>query len=228
MRAEDLFAILKRLRPTTLIIEPELFCEAGISPQDIRAYQSTIRYKIITVYPTEQSLEFKDKMQGLNPVKEYILPKEFLSMAMEIPKLSTNKYVKVKVPLQENTIENLEHIFQKCEFRCNMKGAPLLKEALYMMYFNPDLHLRGGAKKIYSDLSKKYGYTPRIVARSMVRFIETSWSPRTEELFRKELDISPKREIKSLSFRNFTEIFNTYYTIKYGDPKNILAFPRKH
>ncbi len=228
MRAEDLFGILKRLRPTTLIIEPELFYNAGISSKDIRAYQSQIHYKIITVYPTEQSLEFRDKMLGLNPVKEYICPKEYLSMAMEIPGLSTNKYIKVKVPLQESTVENLERIFKECEFHCNMKGAPLLQEALYMMYFNPDLHRRGGAKKIYLHLSEKYGYSPRIVARSMLRFIETSWTTRTEELLRKELNIPTSRQFDSLSFGNFTEIFNTYYTMKCGDPEEILAFPRKH
>ncbi|MBO5213968.1 MAG: hypothetical protein J6B86_04280 [Clostridia bacterium] len=228
MRAEDLFGILKRLRPTTLIIEPELFYEADISPADIRAYQSQIHYKIITVYPTEQSLEIREKMKGLNPVKEYICPKEYLSMTMEIPGLSTNKYVKVKVPLQESTVENLERIFRECEFRCNMKGAPLLQEALYMMYFDEDLHRWGGARKIYLHLSEKYGYSPRIVARSMLRFIESSWTPRTEQLLRKELNIPDSRRFDSLSFCNFTEIFNTYYSIKFGEPKKILAYPRKH
>lgn len=228
MRAEDLFGILKKLRPTTLIIEPELFCEAEISPADIRAYQSQIHYKIITVYPTEESLKYRDMMQGLNPVKEYVCPNEYLSMAMEIPGLSTNKYIKVKVPLQESTVENLARIFRECEFHCNMKGAPLLQEALYMMYFNPDLHRRGGAKKIYLHLSEKYGYSPRIVTRSIFRFIETSWTPRTEELLRKELNIPLSRRFDSLYFCNFTEIFNTYYTMKFGDPAEILAFPRKH
>lgn len=228
MRAEDLFAILKQLRPTTLIIEPELFCEAGISPQDIRAYQTQIHYHIITVYPTEESLEFRDKMKGLNPEKEYICPEEYLSMAEEIPKLSTNKYIKVKAPLQQNTMENLDRIFRECEFHCNMKGAPLLKEALYMLYFNFDLHYRGGAKKIYTHLSEKYGYTTRVVERSMLRFLESSWSPRTEELLRKELNIPLTYSFMPLSFTRFTQIFNTYYTQKYKDPDKILAFPRKN
>ncbi len=228
MRAEDLFAILKQLRPTTLIIEPELFCDAGISPQDILAYQTQIHYHIITVYPTRESLRFQDQMKELKPKKEYVCPEEYLSMAKEIPKLSTNNYIKVKAPLQKNTMENLDRIFQECGFHCNMKGAPLLKEALYMMYFNFDLHRRGGAKKIYLHLSEKYGYSTRIVERSILRFLEASWSPQTERLLREELNVPQRFQFTPLCFTRFTETFNTFYTMKYKDPDKILAFPRAH
>ncbi len=227
MRPEDLFGILKQLHPTTLIIEPELFHLSGISPEDIKAYQKTMRYRILAVYPTEESLQARESMAGLDPEKEYIRPVEYLSMAEEIPKLCTNKYVKVKEPLQEATVRNIEQIFRKCEFHCNAKGAPLVMEALYKMYFDPDLHRRGGFLKIYTELSEKYGYPVRIVERSMIRFLEDSMSPRTEELLRKELNIPDCYQFFPMSFGRFTETFITYYCDKYSYPERILAYPRK-
>ncbi|MBO5247747.1 MAG: hypothetical protein J6B54_00415 [Clostridia bacterium] len=228
MRPEDLFGILKKLRPTTLIVEPELFYDTNVLPKDILAYQKQIHYHVLAVYSSKESLKIRDKMKDLNAKKEYICPKEYLSMVKEIPALSTNRYVKVKAPLEEYTAKNLDRILRECGFHCNMKGAPLMKEALYMMYFNPNLHLRGGAKTIYLHLSEKYGYTPRIVERSILRFLESSWTPQTEALLRRELNVSPGHSFSPLCFRRFTETFNTYYTIKYRDPEKILSFPRKH
>ncbi len=87
LRAEDIFGVLTQWKPTTLILEPELFHLARISPNDICALQKKIRYKIVALYPTEESLSVREAMTGLNPEKEYICPKEYLTMAMELPKL---------------------------------------------------------------------------------------------------------------------------------------------
>lgn len=228
LRAEDIFGALTQWKPTTLILEPELFHLAGISAEDICALQKKFRCKIVTVYPTEESLSVREAMAGLHSEKEYICPKEYLSMVMELPRLSTNRYVKVKRPLERETMENLDRIFRDCGFHCNMKGAPLLKEALYMMYFDPDLHKRGGGKKVVDRLAEKYGYSPRVVERSMIRFLESSWSYQTEQRLREELKIHESHSLTPLCFKQFTEIFNTYYTLKYKDPTKVLSRTKKH
>ncbi len=227
MIPEELFGILKQLRPTTVIMEPELFANSNIQAKDILAYQSRMHYRIIAVYPTEESMEFQYYAKELNPVKEYLPPVDHLTICREIPSLCTNKYVSVKKPLETWTQNNIMRILRECGFHCNAKGASLLAEALCMMYFDEDLHRLGGLKKIYTTLSEKYGYTPRIVERSMLRFIESSWTPETERKLREELKIYG-RPMTPLNFSNFTEIFNTYYSQKYGYPRDILSFPRKN
>lgn len=220
-KPEELFALLKSKRPTTLILEPELFDSCGIGPDDINAYRKEMRYRILTVYYSETSLELQETYRTLNAEKEYFRPEEYLTMACELPKLSTAPYVKRKRPLQIHTEENIEMILQKCGFQSEAKGRPFLKDALYMLYFDPALHHRG-ASKIYRALAEKYGTTPRIVERSILRFLENSWSPQTEASLRKELNVSGHHSFVPLNFGRFTEIFNTYYTIKFGAPETLL------
>ena len=223
---KDLFGLLKKMNPLALIIDPLLFHQAKIPPEDINAYRKNMHYRILAVYPTEESLAVREEMHSLNITKEYVKPTEFLTMIGEIPRLCTNRYVKVKQPLIENTTQNLERIFTECGFHCNTKGAPLIKEALFMMYFDQKLHYYGGGAKIFRELGEKYGYTPRIVERSIIRFLEASWNPITEKKFRAELNIPDSRPIEPLSFGNFTMIFDTYYSIKYGMAEKILKYPR--
>ena len=225
---KDLFGIVKTLRPTTLIIEPELFHLAGMTPVDINAYRTRVHYKILAVYPTKNAAKVRDHMKELNITKEYLEPTEFLTMAKELPRLSTNKYVKVKEPLLQFTAENIDRIFTECGFHCNTKGAPLLKEALFQMYFDQDLHNYGGGVKLYRELGEKYGYTPRVVERSILRFLENSWSGDTERKFRAELNIPDRVSCLPLNFNNFTLLFDTYYSLKYGMAEKLLAFPRDH
>ena len=220
-KPEELFGLLKRVRPTTLILEPELFDSCGIGPNDINAYRRDIRYQILTVYYSETALELEEAYRELRARKAYYRPEEYLTMAIELPKLSVGTYVKRKEPLQKKTEENIERILRKCGFQDGAKGRPFLKDALYMLYFDPSLHNRG-ASKIYRSLAEKHDTTPRIVERAILRFLENSWSPQTERALRKELNVAEHHSFIPLNFGRFTEIFNTYYTIKYGDPEKIL------
>lgn len=227
LRPEDLFGMLKRLKPTTLIIEPELFYLCSMSPEDIKAYQKEIRYHILTVYPSTASLEIREHFSSLNPSKEYINPTEYLTMAMEIPKLCTNRYKRTKAPFKEETKKNLERILQECGFRKRIKGIKFLQEALCKLYFNPDLHKRGGATKIYQEIAIRHQTTPRIVERAILRCLESSWSNQTEQALRKELSIPDFYDFSPMNFGSFTQIFNTYYTIKYGEPEKNLKTSNK-
>lgn len=226
-KPEDLFALLKKLRPTTLIIEPELFYACGITPEDINAYRKEIKYRILTVYRREPESDLREQFSIIKPEKEYISPAEYLTMAMEIPKLCTNSYTYRRAPLEEATKKNLERIFRDCGFRSGLKGAQFTKEALLRLYFAPELHNNGGATKIYRELAGKYNTTPRIVERSILRYLESSWTPKTEELLRNELNVSDHYDFVPINFARFTQIFNTYYTIKYGNPTDLLATPKK-
>lgn len=224
----DIFGILRTHKPHLLIIAPDLFERNRIRPEDICALRDRMHYKIAALYSTEKSLETRERFQALAPDREYILPKEYLTLTREIPALCTNPYEKRKKPLSDKTKDNLNRIFEECGFRTTLKGAPLLKDCLLAMYFDPSLHRWGGATKLYNTLAKKYGTTPRIAARSMLRFLETSWNPKTEELLRKELNIPDFYTFVPINFGRFTELFNTYYTIKYGDPGILLKpKPRK-
>jgi len=217
----DLFGLLNVLKPHLLIVAPDLFERHRIRPEDIVAYRKKMKYRIVALYSTEESLETKPRFEALKPDREYVMPKEYLTMIRDVPGLCSN-YVKRKQPLMEKTWENLDRIFRECGFRCDMKGYRFLKEALFEMYFNPALHRRGGATKLYNSMAEKYGTTPRIIARSMLRFLETSWDPKTEKALRHELNVPEFYSFVPINFGRFTEIFNTYYTIRYGDPRILL------
>ncbi len=219
----DLTGILKSLRPTTLIIAPDLFEVCGIKPSDINLLKKQLKYRILAIYPTETSLETRERFQDLMPEKEYIFPTDYLTIVSDIPRICTQKYTHRKAPLKEKTDETLEQIFRNCGFRCTTKGFLFLKEALICLYFDPDLHKSGGATKIYQRLSDKYGTSPRIVERSILRFLENSWSYATEQALREQLSIPEFYNFLPMSFGRFTQIFNTYYTIKYGDPEKLLS-----
>ncbi len=222
MHPKDIFGLLKQMRPKLLIIEPELFDLEGISAADINAYRNDMRYHIVTVYDTKSSLRVKEKYKALRPDLEYVAPKEFLTMTYDIPIHCRRVYVKVKEPLEKFTRENIHNIFVKCGFHCHIKGAAFMEEALYRMYFDPDLHLYGRTSKLYRQFAEEYGTTPRIVERSMQRFMDYSMKPAAEKQLKKELDIPDFRTFDPLNFRNFTLTFNTYYTLKFGFPEKIL------
>ncbi|MBQ4323039.1 MAG: hypothetical protein IJC19_03785 [Clostridia bacterium] len=220
---EDLIPILKQLRPHALIITPDLFDRKGIQLPDIVEYRKEMKYRIVTLYLTENDLCLRNKFTKLRPDKEYIFPTEYLTIVQDIKKICTNTYTKRKHPLKEKTALRLREIFQTCNFRCDMKGAAFLQEALLLLYFDPSLHNTGGGAEIYRNLAADHKTTPRIIERSIQRFLETSWVPATEKALRKELAIPEFYSFVPINFGRFTELFNTYFTIKYGDPKQILT-----
>lgn len=219
---QQLFGILKQLRPTALIVAPDLFEQNRIAPEDINAYRKEMRYRVIALYRNEKALETKNRFSELQPDREYISPTEYFSMAKDIKSLCTNPYTKRKAPLKSKTEENLDRIFRECGFRNQMKGAAFLKEALCELYFNPNLHNTGGGAKLYRMIAKRHDTTPRIAERSIQRFLEQSWIPATEEALRRELAIPEFYSFHPIGFGKFTHIFNTYYTIKFGNPENLL------
>lgn len=224
---QHLFGILKTFRPTVLILAPNIFESCKIKPEDINAYRKEMKYRIVALYATEEALKTKERYAALRPNKEYFAPKDYFTMAKDIRAISTNPYTKRKEPLQNKTIENIKRIFETCGFHTNMKGAAFLEEALAEQYFNPSLHIKGGNTAIYKRLAKRHETTPRIIERSIQRFLEYSWKPEVEAALRNELKISEFYSFVPINFGRFTGIFNTYYTIKYGSPQEILRAQKK-
>ncbi len=227
MHPGDLLAILEKLHPTTLIIDPNLLDFYRVSPQDVVALKRRFRVHIICICAYPPTSEVEEIIRNLKPEKTLICPPEYLSLMSEIPLLSTNKYVKLKEPLRNKTAENIDYIFRECRFHCNAKGYRYLKEALFMILFNPDLQRYGGAKYIYNTLGEKYNETPRIVARSILRFLESSLTPEAEKKFREMLSIPPVTRLFPISFLHFTGIFTAYYGGTFGDPIKLLVYPRR-
>lgn len=224
---QELQGILRRLKPTTLLMDPELFRDCGILPQDLLEQQKKGRFHILLVCPTERSVQAKFHYNILKISAEFLFPTNLLGIAEKIPQLSTNDYTYRTAPLQEETAKNISALFRDCGFRCNLKGAPLLTEALAYLYVNPDLHRHTGCKTIYEKLAAEHRISPRVAERSMLRFLESSWSADTENALRTKLSIPEFYDFTPLSFKRFTEIFNTYYTIKYGSPKDRMAQRKK-
>ncbi len=222
MHPRDLFGLMRKMKPKLLIVEPEIFDAVGISAADINAYLNEMQFHTVTLYASEEAAKLRDKYKELKPKLEYVNPKEFLSMTYDIPVYCRRIYEKVKEPVQNRTRENFHNILQDCGFHCHTKGAPFMEEALFRLYFNPDLHQYGGATRIYRELAEKYETTPRIAERSMQRFLDDSMKPEVDQKLHEALDIPAYRSFEPLNFRNFTIIFNTYYTLKYGFPEVVL------
>lgn len=228
MNPGELLAISERLHPTTLLIDPDLLYFYNISPNDVAALKHRFRFHIICVCSETPKGERKEILQKLKPEKTFVCPSEYITLMSEIPLLSTNQYVKFREPIINQATENLEYIFTECGFHCNAKGYRYLKESLFMILFNPELQRYGGAKHIYHTLAEKYNDTPRIVARSMIRFLENSLSsPNVEEKFREMLKIPEHTRLFPISFLNFTGIFTAYYGGKFGDPIKLLVYKRR-
>ncbi len=223
----DLLPIAEKLSPKALIIDPELLCDCDMTPQDILTMKRQYRFKIVTLSQEPPNRQVRSLIDQLCPEKEYVAPTEYLTMATELPELTLTKYVKRKELRLLQTQENIDAIFRECGFHCDTKGFVFLKEAIYMILLNPDLLRWGGGKFIYKTLSEKYGDSPRIVARSMIRFLELSMSPETEKQFRKKLQIPERTELFPLSFFRFTGIFTAYYAGVYEDPSQPIKYPRK-
>jgi len=220
--------LLLKTHPTTLILDPSLCKEFDVPPKEINVFRSKMHYHLLTVYPDEETAAAtRGEYRKLFEEKEYFYGFDAFSMAKEIPALSKNKVVPRRKILAKKTQDNLDRIFTECGFHCNAKGCAFLKECLFRMYYDPDLHRKGGAVKLYRELAEKYGTTPRIVERSILRFLESSWSAQTEAALRKELRIPAYRSFVPINFGRFTEIFNTYYTIKYGTPEANIRTPAK-
>ena len=228
MNPGDLLAILERLHPTTLLIDPNLLNFYDVSPKDVVALRHRFRLHTICVCAEKPKAEIKELIQKLKPEKTFICPSEYLTLMSEIPFLSTNKYVKFREPIINQVVENLEYIFTECGFHCNAKGFRYIKESLFMILLQPELQRYGGAKFIYNTLAEKYNDTPRIVARSMLRFLENSLNnPHVERKFREMLGIPEYTQLFPVSFLNFTGIFTAYYAGKFGDPVKLLIYKRR-
>lgn len=219
----ELYGILKLLHPTTLIMDPKLFHNHGFSPEQLAAFKKDYRFKTIAIVSEKSLANDPDVFDRYCPDRTYTHPADLLNFVREIPTISTHKYTKRKAPLQNDTEARLDQIFHQCGFHCEAKGAKFLRDALMLLYFDPSLHETGGATKIYKLLAKKYETTPRIAERAMLRFLEISWSYETERRLRQILSVPEFYSFSPLNFRRFSEIFNTYYTIKYGDPEKILS-----
>ena len=218
----DLFPVLSQLQPTTLILDPQLFVDYEISVEDVLAAKTRFRCHILIAHFLTSSDEICNYIQTLSPQKEYTFPIDYLGLISDIPRLSKNKYIKVKEPLKQKTRERIDEIFESCGFHCKTKGAPYLKEALFLLYFQPELHRWGGATTIYKTLSEKYGESPRIIERSMLRTIEFSLSAEGEKLLRQTLNIPEEHDFYPISFQSFTQTFNKYYSKKYGSAEKLL------
>ena len=79
----------------------------------------------------------------------------------------------------------------------------------------------------FERLAEKYNTSPRLVERAMLRFIESSLTYPVEQAFRERLKIADHYQLFPVTFRNFAEIVNTYYTIEFGNPAKILRGPRR-
>lgn len=224
---EDLYGMIQQLKPTTVIISPYLFYRHNIRAEDIESFRSKAKFRVLTLYETEKALEYREFYQKLNPVKEYVAPSEYLTMALEIPALCTTRYQQKKRPLQIKAAEEIRKILSDCGFHLNMKGADYLQSALLRMYFDPSLHNNGGGAKLYREIAEKQNTTPRIVQRSIQRFLETSLTAKCEEGLREALNIPDFYQFSPVNFGHFTQLFNTYFTILYGDPAKILKQNRK-
>ena len=219
---QQLFGVLKDFHPTVIIIAPDLFERNRISAEDINALRKQLRYRIIALYANREALEIKEHYENLKPDKEYICPTEFLTMATELRHICTNTYTQRKKPLREQTERNIRRILTDCGFRMKMKGALYLQEALLELYFKPALHNLGGNAQLYRALATRHETTPRIVERAIQRCLEQSLLPHTEETLHEELSIPDFYSLQPVGFGRFTQVFNTYYTIKYGDPEQLL------
>ena len=226
-RPEDLYGMVKLLNPTTVILSPFLFYRHNLQAEDINAFRKRWKFRVLTLYETEDALKYREFYKDLKPAKEYVAPTEYLTMALEIPKLCTTVYQPRKRPLQAKTQESIHRILENCGFHLNMKGAEFLQHALLRMYFDPSLHNNGGAATLYREIAEKKNTTPRIVQRSIQRFLETSLTAKSEEELRKALKIPDFYNFSPVNFGHFTQLFNTYFTILHGDPAQILKQPKK-
>ena len=222
VNTSELFPILSQLRPTTLILDPKLFVDDNISVDDIITLKNRFRCHILIVHNQEESEEIHKFVQKMSPEKEYNCPINYLCLVEDLPHLSKKKYTKVKEPLQKETRKLMDEIFQTCGFHCKTKGASYLKEALFMLYFQPELHRYGGAKIIYDTLAEKYSQSPRIVERSILRTIEFSLSAEEENLLRQTLNIPEAHDFFPISFQSFTRTFIQYFSEKYGTAQKLL------
>lgn len=220
-RPQDTYGLIRKLDPTTLFLEPRLFQSCSIPPQDILSYRRKRRIHTFTLYGSEEEKETCKEYRILNAKKEYVYPINPFDTLRDIPLLSKNEFVFRKKPLEEFTRKNLDEIFTECGLTKPVMGRQYLLDALYILYFNPDLQYRGKSQ-IFRTLGERYGVKPRNVESAMERFLDQSWTVETEQKLRNKLKIADHHTFTPIYFGRFTEIFNTYYTLKYGRPQDII------
>lgn len=224
---KDVFGFLSEFKPHVLIIDPLLFEECGVKVSDVAGYRNNYKYRLAFLSNRPLSEDERTRLDGLRPIRSYYGTSNYFAIASEIPKMIRKPFTARKAPLQTEAYKNLDMIFKECGFRCHMKGYPYLLDALVILYFYPELHDLFGSAKIYKKLAKKYDTSPRLVERAMIRCIESSLTYPVEQAFRKRLKIADHYQFFPVTFRNFAEIVNTYYTIEFGNPARLLRAPRR-
>ena len=224
---KDVFGFLSEFKPHVLIIDPILFEECGVKVADVAGYRNNFKYRLAFLSNRSLSEEDRARLDRFHPIRCYYGTSNYFAIATEVPKMIRKPFTARKEPLKAKTYENLDAIFRECGFRCNMKGYQYLLDALVILYFYPDLHVLFGSAKIYKRLAEKYNTSPRLVERAMLRFIESSLTYPVEQAFRERLKIADHYQFFPVTFRNFAEIVNTYYTIEFGNPAKILRGPRR-
>ena len=223
---KQVFALLQMFHPEVLIIDPEFFLHSGVRLEDLEEHRKSRKYKIIALYPNREKDDRSKECGTLHADAEYAGEIDYLEVASQIPGLCKHSYIYRKTPLFHRTNEQICRILADCGFSARSFGFRWIAEALTMQYLDPDLLYFGGAQKIYQTIGEKYDKPPRIVERSIQRFLAASWTPQTRANLFAELQI-PDHYEPGVNFGDFTLLFSTYYTKKYGQAKIYLTKPKK-
>lgn len=134
---------------------------------------------IMVSYMRNDSLLQRSFSKGASYVMLKPVEPEFLHRRMkdllEAGSAETEREISFSAPSQAKSLdEKITSIFLTVGIPAHIKGYHFLREAIRMVYFNPELISRI-TKELYPGIAKRFNTTPSKVERAIRHAIEVSW-----------------------------------------------------